>query len=375
MAEQILDKVMLSPEVQVSLVSQLRLDYLNYQALFREQSALAQRFLEIQAAAMAEAVIQGQTQIRFSFPDKVKVINRNNTPETHELPAELREQAIGGLVDRLIHVDLRTALRSRLMELEQSGNPPVSTAAILIRYALVIHMIHNLLPAGKSVRYIAMDGDEIPSIPVADNNVVRSALTANSDAKTIEGENAFEKQGELQVPYVEAARRFFLPQWVAFDDKGKLLVTSVNEAEANIVSMQRYLSILHSAVGLAPFLVANEEYQQKRYGILGQLVNQGRALAHHEVKNIIATIIRRANAQELNRGLSLSLPYFNDQTLEIEKFDFDVIPAGRVMFVPAFVVLAVRAQGAKVVQDTRLSQSTRRHILMELSTLEETFLR
>jgi hypothetical protein len=71
----------------------------------------------------------------------------------------------------------------------------------------------------------------------------------------------------------------------------------------------------------------------------------------------------------------LSLPYFNDQTLMIEEYNFDVIPAGRVMFVPAFVVLAVRAQAVKVAQDTRFSQSTRRQILIELSSLEEEFLR
>jgi hypothetical protein len=47
-------------------------------------------------------------------------------------------------------------------------------------------------------------------------------------------------RGELLVPYVEAARRFYLPQWVAFDDEGHLLVGGVNEAEANIASMQRY---------------------------------------------------------------------------------------------------------------------------------------
>ncbi len=58
-----------------------------------------------------------------------------------------------------------------------------------------------------------------------------------------------------------------------------------------------------------------------------------------------------------------------------KSYNFDVIPAGRVMFVPAFVVLAVRAQGAKVAQDTRLSQSTRRHLLAELGILEQIFLR
>ena len=85
-------------------------------------------------------------------------------------------------------------------------------------------------------------------------------------------------------------------------------------------------------------MVADEEYQRKRYGMLGQLVNQGRALARYEVEEIIQTIQKRAMAHDLNRGLSLSLPYFNDQTLTMEDYGFEVIPAGRIMFVPAFVV-------------------------------------
>jgi hypothetical protein len=236
-------------------------------------------------------------------------------------------------------------------------------------------MVYNMLPSGKSVKYALLEGDEIPSIPLQDVSSSNSALTAASDATIVEVDRGEGGRGQLLVPYVEAARKFYLPQWVSFDDDGRLLSENVTEAENQVASMQRYLSILHTAIGLAPYMVADEEYQRKRYGILGQLVNQGRALAHYQVNEIMGTIQRRAASHDLDRGLSLSLPYFNDQTLRIEEFNFDVIPSGRVMFVPAFVVLAVRAQAVKVAQDTRLSQSTRRQILIELSSLEEEFLR
>ncbi len=180
---------------------------------------------------------------------------------------------------------------------------------------------------------------------------------------------------ELLGPYVEDAQKFFIPQWVAFDLKGNLLAGSISEAEADLTSMQQFLSVLHNAVALAPYIVADEEYQRKRYGILGQLVNQGRALARFEMREIITTIQSRVEAKTLNRGLSLSLPYFDDQKLALELYKFEVIPVGRVMFVPAFVVLAVRAQGAKVAQDTRLSLSTRKYLLAELGILEKIFLR
>jgi hypothetical protein len=176
------------------------------------------------------------------------------------------------------------------------------------------------------------------------------------------------------VPFVPAARRFYLPQWVAFDGECHLLVNSVNEAESHLTSMQMYLSILHGAVSLAPYIVADPLYQQKRYGMLGQLVNQGRALAQYETMEMIQTIQRRSAAHDLNRGLSLSMPYFDDQDLQLRTHDFEVIPAGRIMFVPAFVVRAARQQKAMVTQDTRLSLSTRKYLLAELETLEKAFI-
>jgi hypothetical protein len=360
------------PGLEDSAVSQLRQELLSYQELLQVQPPLVQRFLETQASSLAEAVVQGLPQVRFTLPDRV-VLQKDSEARTSTVPGESREQMTGGLMDRLTRTDLRTALRLRLGELEQSPNRSVSVSAGLLRHAVVRHMVHNMLPAGRTVQYTVSEGEEIPSIPMKSAWEPESAITAATDAIATEEERGEAGRGELLVPYVEAARHFYLPQWVAFDDEGHLLVGSVNEAEADIASMQRYLSILHAAVGLAPYMVADDEYQRKRYGILGQLVNQGRALAHYEVEEIIQTVQRRASSHDLNRGLSLSLPYFNDQTLTMEDYSFEVIPAGRIMFIPAFVVRGAREQEAKVAQDTRLSQSTRKHLLAELSALDQAF--
>ncbi len=363
----------LYPGLEDSAVSQLRKEYMGYQELFQMQPPLVQRFLETQAASVAEAIIQDLPQVRFTLPDKV-VLQKEADSKPAVVPSESREQLTGGLMDRLTRTDLRTGLRLRLGELEQSSNRSVSASAGLLRHAIAEHMVHNMLPAGRSVQYATEEGEEIPSLPVKSALEPESAITASSDAIAAEEERGGEAgRGELLVPYVESARRFYLPQWVAFDDEGRLVVGSVNEAEADIASMQRYLSVLHSAVGLAPYIVADEEYQRKRYGILGQLVNQGRALARYQVEEIIMTIHRRASAHDLNRGLSLSLPYFNDQTLLMDNYSFEVIPAGRIMFVPAFVVRAAREQEAKIAQDTRISLSTRKHLLAELRALEQGF--
>jgi hypothetical protein len=278
----------------------------------------------------------------------------------------------GGLVGRLTHGDIRAAIRQRLAELSQSDNPAIAASAELLRYAGVIHMVYDLLPAGRNVRYAPPADGGIPFEPMDEGLEPASAITASTDAIAEEGpEDA--GRGELIVPYVPAARRFYLPQWVAFDDEDRLLVGSLSEAEAHVASMQRFLAVLHAAVSIGPYIVADEEYQRKRYGMLGQLIHQGRAFARYQTREIIRTIQRRARSGDLNRGLSLSLPYFDDQDLVVQTRDFEVIPAGRIMFVPAFVVRAAREEQAKVAQDTRLSPSSRSHLIDELRMLEEAF--
>jgi hypothetical protein len=364
-----------SPGIADSATSRFRQEYQAYQNLFQAQPALVQQYLGIQAASTAEAVVQGSSKIHFSLPDVVTCAPiSDGCMEDNRVPADRREHHVGGGLGRLTHPDLRRALCQRLSELERSPNHAESTSANLVRYAIAIHMVYNMLPAGRSVIYKSVDGDDIPNQPVEQDTDLGSAISSSTGAQSTTNlaENG---RGELSVPYVEAARRFYLPQWVAFNNHGNLLQSSVGEAEACIASMQQYMAILNSANAVAPFMVADEVWQQKRYGMLGQLVNQGRAMANYQSHEIIKTIQHRAASHNLDRGLSLSLPYFNDQTLKVEDYCFDVIPAGRVMFIPAFVVLAVRVQGVKVAQDTSMSQSTRRHLLMELSALEESFLR
>lgn len=361
--------------IEDSPENQLRKEYDAQGELFHAQAQLVQRFLESQARQAAEAVFQRLPQVRFTLPDRVAVgKTAEGKPALKPIPADQREQMAGGLIDRLTRTDIRAALRQRLVELEQSGNQAVATSASLLRYAIVMHMVHGMLPSGHTVTYAAVEGEEIPTIPVRDPDEPESAITAKTDAIALADEGQREAgRGDLLVPYVPAARRFYLPQWVAFDDEGHLLVNSTGEALAHLGSMQRFLEVLHMAVSMAPYIVADAEYQQKRYGMLGQLINQGRALAWFQTGEIIRTIQRRAAAQDLNRGLSLSLPFFDDQSLEMKTHDFEIIPAGRIMFVPAFVVRAAREEQAKVAQDTRLSPSTRKYLLSELHTLEQAF--
>ena len=355
-----------------SLASHLREEFSAKQALFNIQPVIIQRFIEAQAKQVAEALITHQPKLKFMLPDRIVAeIPRIDQPTIITVPPAVREQNLGGFRNRLAHKNVREELRHRLNQLDQSPDHAISTSGELLRYAAAIHMVHNMLPSGRSVEYRAEDDEEIPTIPVEDLEP-ESAITQASDAIAEEGKDDAGR-GNLQVPFVPSARRFYLPQWVSFDDNGKLLVGSVKEAEANLTSMQRYIEILHTASFFAAYIIADEEYQKKRYGMLGQLVNQGRALARYKTQEIILKIKERAAAGSLNRGLALSLPYFDDQELRIALVTFEIIPAGRIMFVPAFVVRATNAEEAKVAQDTRLSPSTRKYLMAELKFLQDAF--
>lgn len=349
-------------------------EYERQQALFSAQPAIVQRFLETQGKRIAQAVVDGDTQVNFSLPDRVAyTLEHGDQPALVTIPQNQRTRSAGSFMNRLRKVELYKEMRHVFTELEQSPDRAVSVAGGLLRHATVMHMIYQMLPAGRSVTYKPAEADEtIPSVPETDGMEPKSAITASTDAIAEEGKSE-EGRGELLVPFVPYARKFFLPQWVAFDKDGEMLVKSVDEADAHVKSMQRFMEVLFLAVALAPYISADKEYAQKRYGMLGQLVNQGRALAIYQAKEIIARIKQRAEAGSLNRGLRLSLPYFDDQELKIDVSNFEIIPSGRIMFVPAFVVRAVRQEEVKVSQDTRLSPSTRKHLLHLLELLEQAF--
>jgi hypothetical protein len=374
MIEQSLLLKLSSPGIADSTTSQLRQEYQAYQSLFQAQPSSIQNYLETQAASLVEALLQGSCRVRFALPEQVICLpSAQGLLNPQGVPVDLRQQTAGVFLGRFSRTSLRTVLCQHLAELEGSSNQAVSVSVGLLRYAIATHMVYKVLPIGNSVVYTRGEDDEIPNLPVDGGVLPESAIIVRADTDGADGSE--EKRDELAVPYVEAVRRFYLPQWVAFDGEGHLLVSSVSEAEAMIASMQRYLTILHSAVVIAPYMIADELYQQKRYGMLGQLVNQGRALALYQFKEIIQTIRRRVAEHKLDRGLRLSLPYFDDHRLVIETYDFMVTPAGWVMFIPAFAVLAAREEQSKVARDTHLSYATRKHVLAELKTLERTFLR
>jgi hypothetical protein len=307
-----------TPQPMDNAFRQLREECQAQQTLFDAQPIEARRLLDSQARKIAEALVQGERQLHFALPEQVSIGTSGRDGQGWlDVPAEFRKQNVAGLLGRLPVKDIRAAVRQRLNQLEQSHHQAVAVSAKLVRYAVVRHIVHDLLPAGDS--------------------------------------------GGV-----------YMPQWIAFDDE-RLLVDSLDEAETRVALMQNYVSTLHLAVSLAPYIFADEEYQRKRSGMLIQLINQGRAFARYQVGVVLGKIQRYAKAGELNLGFSMSLPYFDDQTLEMKMHDFEIIPPGRIMFVPALVWRAMRQEQEKVQQDMRLNESTRMHLLSELKVLERAF--
>jgi hypothetical protein len=339
---------------------EIKREYEAYRALFASQPADVQQFLMGQARMMANMLLERRVPVHFKLSKEV--ILRPGQSAVTAVPEKLRDQLIGGMMDRIGRFDIQTALQQRISELEQSSNQAIAVSAMLIRHATVIYMVYQMLPSGHLVRYFSDEGDEIPSLP-----------EENSEEAAKDKLAGIHESSEILTPFVPDARRFYLPQWVAFGGQDELLVNSFAEAEANLASMQRFMAVLQAAAVLAPYMVVDDVYQQKRYGMLGQFVNQGRALGRYKTSEIIKTIYRKAKAGELNRGLSLNLPYFDDQELAVKTYSFVVIPAGFILFIPAFVVRAVLEERVKIVQDTHLNPSTRKHLLRELRALGYAF--
>ncbi len=102
-------------------------------------------------------------------------------------------------------------------------------------------------------------------------------------------------------------------------------------------------------------------------------VCRGHELAQIELTQLVHKIRQRVATRCLNRGLSLSLPYFDDEARALMGWEFEVIPRGRIPFVPAFVVQAARREAERVARDQDMSPGTRAHLLELLSALECAF--
>jgi hypothetical protein len=132
---------------------------------------------------------------------------------------------------------------------------------------------------------------------------------------------------------------------------------------AETETQSAWLQSSRPSASAATTLAVDEERERAR----------GRELASQAVDELIAELWRRAAGHQLDRGLRLSLPYYDGRRLSLCWRDFTVIPRGRIFFVPAFVVIAAGREIERVRCEARLDEETRAHLVSLLERLQSAF--
>jgi hypothetical protein len=344
------------------------------QKLFYLQTAATQDFLEKQASWLAWAMMNDLPQVRFRLPERVACeVDCAGQIRFGLVPEDRRQHQVVNLWRRLTHMALRAAVQQRFAELEECPDRAVSIGAGLLRFACSMYLIRRMVhPWWLEVSLI--DSERSLSAFVSGEKEVRT-FSRESAFHLLYSDASPKGAPEDQVmnSAVGSHQLISSQEQPVIDVCQPVLAEVVNESERLLAAMQHYLSILDMAVALAPYVVGGEDFQHMRFRIVGQLIQQGRALAQFQVREIIQSIQRRAASNLLNRGFSLSLPYFDDHALEMRCWKFQVIPAGRTQFSPAFVVRAVWLEQEKLSRNPCLSHSTRKHLFEELNKLERAF--
>jgi len=348
-------------EKNISHISQ---EYETLKRLFALQSSSTQVFFQQQAVKIISQLGQNKPRIQFDFPEQVSWGNGDmlDIAQVH------RKQITRRSMLKSSHMETRTQLIKHLDRLEQSTHACLAVSARLLRYSLAQVLVYDLIPDGDPVCYVPEADDDIPSIPVDGKS-----STAHTDGKKAQLEYSSQPGDNINNSSAQGSRRFFLPQWVALGEDDQLLTANLAEAEAHILSLQKAVECLQDAEAICLSMVADQIYQRKRAGLLGQLVNQGRALARFYTRQIILRLQAKAENGLLNRGMQLNLPYFEINDLSLHFYRIEVIPPGRVVFLAEFVVLAMQKAAWKVRQDPGINASSRRHLLAQLASIENAF--
>ncbi|PWH19344.1 MAG: hypothetical protein DDG59_03325 [Anaerolineae bacterium] len=301
--------------------------------LWRNQTNEVQQHFVAQAEQILQAIQKNRPSLEFSLPEKVVLVD----PCTHAyreeiIPARYRRQTIGRRLFQRGNSTLSIVLQ-RLSDLQSSAHLSLSLSANILRY-WIARLWLNQLP----------EGEALPE---------NKGLNPSSEAR----------------PEVQ---RYF-PEWLLFNSNGEPLFSTKAEAEQSIHAIEATLQSLLSAMAVDPTIVEEEAFRSRYMTLVTQMVEQGRAYCEYLTKSILSTIRKRQSQHTLNRGLSIHLPYFDDQLLEIRYLDLEVVPPGRIAFEEVFLIHAIQRAQESISKNSKLSLSTRQHILEELKLMETSF--
>lgn len=227
---------------------------------------------------------------------------------------KLTRLRIGNVITRLLHRSCHTALIHRLHTLSEHPNRVVSESARLTCYL-----------------------------------AARALLTA------------LPSQADLRDNYT------------AFDERGVRAAERYATADALIGQLSRRLDWLRTAEQLYPAWTAHDLYNNASALLTAHLIGQGRALANYHTQQIIHDMRQAWRAGRITRGLTLFIPYLDERLYRMKEYKMVVIPTGRILFRPEFVIGACRLAERDVRKDPTLSQSTRWQFLSQLDSITQAF--
>ncbi|MBX3081618.1 MAG: hypothetical protein KF716_08265 [Anaerolineae bacterium] len=159
----------------------------------------------------------------------------------------------------------------------------------------------------------------------------------------------------------------------AYDHKKQRLCKTDEEAEAIINRLTGYVEQLRIAEQLYPGWMASDLYTEKRSALLQQVTEQGAALAHAQTLDIIENLKQLWQRQSIGGGLTLFVPYMDEDSYHMRGYRVEVMPNARIPFRPDFVVSACRLAEQQVRQNRLFAQRTRWQLLTLLDLISQAF--
>jgi hypothetical protein len=151
------------------------------------------------------------------------------------------------------------------------------------------------------------------------------------------------------------------------------LNTSEDRVKAEVDRLCSYVEALRWVEQLYPGWTADDLYSEKYARLTARLTRQGHALAVYYTQRIIDDLLGRWHSGEVIRGLTLLVPYLDEQHYQMKTYRVEVIPTGRIAFRPEFVVGACRVTEQEVRHNPQLSQATRWQLISQLDMLSQAF--
>ena len=332
----------------------------NYQLLYNAQPAQIRNHLHQQGKQIVQDILDGLSWIQFSFPEYIYLTDGVDSAWNKcWIAPRYRQQQVGHRLLRHFHIDIIHALLERFDELQSSSHQAVVFCVRLLRFLMAKELLATLSNGEQIIRL--SKENKIPSLSQFSDHLISLRISfLNSSSETmsrVDRSNQLDKISTDQV----------------FTNDGLQKLHHSDDFPEIFLELEISLRLLEIAFVIEPSIIEDPTFKQNYEFVITQYKSEGQAYARYQTMEIIRTIRERAAQNALNRGLSLSLPYFDDQALELRSYDFEVIPAGRILFEPYFVVQAAEEAKSRVSAERSYSESTKEHLLAELDLIQKSF--